>query len=189
MNPEFHDHRAKIRHVLFHLVDFLICPFPVRLTAEALDPLHHHAPVPGAVEDRNMPRFRHLPPETPQIMVYLLHIIRCRRRIDLVAAWIQVACQAPDRTAFSRRIPAFKADHHRNPQPVQLAVQHLQLFLQLIQTFLIFLACQRFRQIHAGKHAIFKPLIWKFDRRMHRPFLAFHSAAVQLILQPVCDGG
>ena len=49
--------------------------------------------------------------------------------------------------------------------------------------------CQCFRQIHAGKHAIFKPLIWKFDRRMHRPFLAFHSAAVQLILQPVCDGG
>ena len=92
MNPEFHDHRAKIRHVLFHLIDFLIRPFPVRLTAEALDPLHHHAPVPGAVEDGNVTVFGQSGPEAPEVMTRLFVRFRAGDWMALKATGIKGFC-------------------------------------------------------------------------------------------------
>src|SRR5208337_3808720 len=71
LQPKLHDHGAKIDKLPLEVVDLVVSPFPVALAAKALDALHQHAAVPGAVEDRDMPRLGNAPPKTPEIMMGL----------------------------------------------------------------------------------------------------------------------
>ena len=119
------------------IIDLFVCPSPVIFCAESFNTFYHNTTVPGTIVDRNVTVFRNIVPETPQIMMCLLHTVRCRSRTYFVASWIHVAGNAFDRTAFTCCIPALETKHHRNSLTVQFTMQLLYLFLKLVQLLLI----------------------------------------------------
>ena len=153
MKPELQDHIAVIRPAGLHLVHLRIGALPLLFRAEALDALHHDAAVPGAVKDRQMSGLRDLLPETPQIMVGALDVVRRCRGADLVASGIDRFGNALDSAALAAGIPALEGQHHRKTQTVHLIVQIAHLLLQLLEFLLIFFSRQGLREVHAGQHA------------------------------------
>ena len=150
----------------FHLVDLLVCALPLFITAEALDPLHHHPAVPGAVKYRNVACLRHMIPETPHIMVLLLNVIGRSGGTHLITPRVQMTGQTFDCAAFSSCIPALEAQHHRDSPAVDLTVQHFQLFLKVVYLLLVFFTGQVLRQIHTGKNAVLIPAVGFPCRRL-----------------------
>ena len=130
-----------------HIVDLLVGPVPFGLRTEVLDPFHHDASIPGAVENRNVAVLRHIVPEPPEIVVGFFDAAWRSRRADLIASWIQMAREPADRAALSGRVPSLKAKHHGDSQPVKLAMEHGKLFLELVKLLLILLPFQAFAQI------------------------------------------
>ena len=95
LHPKFQDHDAMTRKISFHIVDLLICPFPLCFRTKVLYPFHKHTPVPCAVKNSDMSCFRQSRPETPQVMSCFswgsgLRLDELRNRADQVllqSAW------------------------------------------------------------------------------------------------------
>ena len=92
-----------------HIIDLLISAAPFRLRAKAFDPFHHHAAIPGAVENRDVSGLGNPRPEAPQIMMGFFQRTGRSRRADLIASGIQMAGKPADRPAFSSGVPSLEA--------------------------------------------------------------------------------
>ena len=179
-----------------HLIDLLISALPVLFPAKALNPLHHNPPVPGSVKNGNMTCLWHMIPETPQIMVLFFDIIGRGCGTHLVSSGIQMAGQTPDCSALSPCIPAFKAENHRNSQPVQLTVKQLQLFLKPVNFFFVGLPGHRFRQVNTRENSVLVPAVFclifhRLQRLLCRLLFLFLQPLLlrpflQSILQSLC---
>ncbi len=88
LNPEFDEERAAVLEIGFKFVDFPIGAFPVRLAAEALNPLHEDAAIPGAIEDCNVAALREPLIEAPEEVAALFFGCGTRNRQHSIAAGV-----------------------------------------------------------------------------------------------------
>ena len=84
------------------VVDLEVGALPLLGSREALDPLHQHAAVPGAVVDRHVARSRDVAPEAPQVVLRLLLVggrgdrdARGRRAASIAAVRRRIAPPLP----------------------------------------------------------------------------------------------
>ena len=138
MQPELYNHGAPIVELPLEFIDLTIGALPVLRGAEALDALHHHAAIPGAVEDRNVPILWQARPEPPQIMVGELRRGRACNRDDLVSAGVERGGHTADIAAFAGGVPALVADDDGHALPIDLVVQLAQFLLELFELLFIF---------------------------------------------------
>ena len=89
MNPEFHQQSAALLQIGLKVVDFPVGAPPVRLAAEALNPLDEDATVPGAVKNRNVAALREPLVEAPEEVTLFLFRRRTRNRERRIAAGIE----------------------------------------------------------------------------------------------------
>ena len=149
LQPELHQHRAEVGELPLELVDLVVGPLPVGLAAKSFHPLDQHAAVPGAVEDRDMPGLGNAPPETPEIMMGLFLLRRRGDGHDLVAPRVEAQREPLDVAALAAGVPAFVADHRRNPRKVQLMLGLEQPLVELFALGVIGLPIERKAQIDA----------------------------------------
>ena len=190
LDPEFQHHGAPLRQLALEFVDLIVGPLPVLFGAEALQPLHHHPAVPGAVEDGKVPASGQLGPETPQILAVQLMGLRRGDGDHVEAPGIQVPGQTPDVSALARGVPSLIADHHGDALPVHQIMQVSQPFLELLQFLIIFLVLQGGAQIHFPEQRHLHQGKIRLEGLAHIPacFQAFADGFGQQ-LQGVPDGG
>src|ERR1700722_8104061 len=148
MEPEFQDDCPKMSQVPLHTVYLPISSPPLGLRTETLHPLNQYASVPGPIEDGDMPGFRHLRPETPEIVMRFLDVVRGSHRHHFVPAGIKILSQPANVASLSGRVPTLVSDDHRNSPQINLVFQFAQLRLRLLQPSGILLRGEGFRQIH-----------------------------------------
>ena len=119
MNPELYQQSAALLQIGLKVVDFPVGAPPVRLAAEALNPLDEDATVPGAVKNRNVAALREPLVEAPEEVAFFLFRCRARNRERRIAAGIERRGEALNAAALSRGVPALKADNQRDASGVE----------------------------------------------------------------------
>ena len=151
VDPEFDHHRAPVGQIALEFVDLVVGPLPVLLAAEALQPLHHHPAVPGAVEDADMTGARQARPEAPQVLAIQLVGQRRGDGMHVKAPGVQRIGHPADVAALARGVPALVAEDHGDLPPVEHVVQRAQPLLELLELLFILLVVDGGRQVHLGK--------------------------------------
>src|ERR1700751_1806805 len=96
---------------------------PLCFGAKSLHPLNQNTSVPASIKNRDVPRLRHLSPESPKIMVSLFHVVWSSNGYNLVATGIQILSEPPDITSFSCGIPTFVNYYNRNAAKIDFMLQ------------------------------------------------------------------
>ena len=142
VQPELQDDRSKMDQMLLHGVDFTIRTPPLRFGTKPLYPLNQNTSVPAPVKNCDVPRLRHLCPESPKIMVGLFHVVRSSNGYDLVAAGIEILCEPSDITSLSCGIPAFVNYYDRNTAKIDLMLQFTKSVLGPLDSNVVLLGTQ-----------------------------------------------
>ena len=109
-------------------VHLVVGALPVAFLAVALDALHHHAAVPGAVKDGEVAAAGQARPEAPEIVPGLFVRLRGGDGVHVKAPGVQRIGQAADVAALARGIPALIADDEGDALAVDDVVQPGDLF-------------------------------------------------------------
>ena len=110
INPDLEYNHAGFREAGLVVVDFGISPGPFGVGGKALDPFHHYAPIPGAVENREVPWGGRLIPEAPQVVAGFFFGGRRGYRVDLIVRYIHQPAETANRTALARGIGALEGE-------------------------------------------------------------------------------
>ena len=94
------------------LEDLAVRPRPFLLGGELLHALDQHAPIPGAVEHREVAPPRQRRPEAPQEVVALGGRVGRGELRDAHVAGVERGHQALDRAALAGGVPALEEDAH-----------------------------------------------------------------------------
>ena len=143
MNPEFHQQSAALLQIGLKVVDFPVGAPPVRLAAEALNPLDEDATVPGAVKNRNVAALREPLVEAPEEVAFFLFRRRARNRERRVAAGVERRGETLNAAALSRGVPAFKADNQRDASGVEKVLIFGEPCSLCFQAFFVLLPRER----------------------------------------------
>src|ERR1035441_4986811 len=106
VDPELRQDDPKIFQLALEGVDLFVGALPFLLGGEALDALHQHAAVPGAVEDGDLAALGKPAPETVEVMAGLVLALRRGNGVDHVAARIEFLGDSLDGAALAGGIPA-----------------------------------------------------------------------------------
>ena len=138
-----------LHQAFLEVVDFPVGAQPVGLRAVALDALHQHAAVPGAVEDGELPTGGNVPPEAPQVGVGQLLLGRRGDGDDAVLARIQRLGDPADGAALACRVVAFEYRHQRMLAHALVVHERRQARLLVGQLGLVGVLLQRLAQVQA----------------------------------------
>ena len=137
-----------------HILDFIVGTLPFLRFGKAFDALHHNTSVPGAVKNRYGAGLRQSGPEAPLIMELLFYNVRRRNRMHMEAQRVQCRRQSADSAALAGSIPALKADDYRNLRLEHFNLQLCQLFLILVELFLIFFLGKLLVGVNRAQHIV-----------------------------------
>ena len=165
VEPELHDRDAARVELLLEVVDLAVRAQPVGLAAEALDALDEHAPVPGAVEDRDAPAPRHVPPEAPQVRLRALLLGRRGERHDAVRAGVERARDPTDGAALARGVRPLEHDQRAHLAEPGVARDQVQPTLQVLQLLVVLLLGDLQRTVDRRQDAL--SVHRRQDRRGH----------------------
>jgi hypothetical protein len=118
VQPELDEHHALAVKACFERRDLLVGTAPLLLAGEALDALHQHAPVPGAVEDRHAAPARQRREEARQVVMALLVGRRRGELLDPDVAVVELGRHPLDRAALAARVPALHENTERRAEPL-----------------------------------------------------------------------
>ena len=101
--------------------------------AVALDALDEHAPVPGAVEDRDLPVLGEPPPEAEQVVALAVVAVRSGDRPDHVATRVEALGQPLDGAALAGGIRPLEDDDDGQPVRVDPVAEEVQPALERLE--------------------------------------------------------
>ncbi len=140
------------RELLLEIVDFLVGAHPVGFRAVALDSLHQHPSVPGAVEDGEASPPRQVAPEPPHIGLGALLVGGRGDGDDLVHPGFQGLGDAPDAATLACCVVAFKYCQDGELFEIGMAGEQIELALVLLQLRQIGLFVQFLGEVEGSQH-------------------------------------
>ena len=111
VQENLHQPHAIGQQQCLEIIDFLEGIPPTRLRREAIDPLHQHPAVPGAIEHGDFAIAGQALPEPPQIMARRLLARGRRDRPDLAEPRIKRRVHPRHQPALARCVPAFDGNY------------------------------------------------------------------------------
>jgi hypothetical protein len=101
--------------------DRVVRALPLLRRRESLDPLHQHAPVPGAVEHGHAAESRKRRPEAPQKVMALLALRWRGVRRHMHMARVERLDQPPQGSSLAGGVPALEHHRERRSEPTLVA--------------------------------------------------------------------
>ncbi len=115
VEPEFEQYDPVVAKLFLEIADLLVGPLPFVVACELLYSLHQHPPIPGAIINCEVTCPRDVSLESPQIVVSFFLIGRCCHRDDALESCVDRTGYPPNRSTFTRRVPAF---HYGDGEPL-----------------------------------------------------------------------
>src|SRR5215469_1500874 len=152
MKPKLDQNRSEIAQLALERIDLLVGALPFLVSRIPFHAFYQHAPVPGAIEDGDLPSFGDAHPEAVKVMFRLLLAQRHADRIDNIPARVHLFGDAFDGPALPCGIPSFESNDDRSLLAVNFPGEFTQLNLAPRQLLDIPLARQGERKVQAFKH-------------------------------------
>src|SRR5262249_20879483 len=135
--PELDEDSAEIDLLTLEIVDLRIGALPFLRRGEALDALHQHPAVPGAVEDDHPSRGGQAAPEAPEVRMGLLLVGWSGDGHHAVIAGVHGAREPADGASLAGGVGALEDQDGRSAEFSQSAREPSQLTLEVPQLFLV----------------------------------------------------
>ena len=137
------------RELLLEVVDLGVRAHEVGLGAEALDALHQHPPVPGAVEHREHPAPREVTPEAPKVGLGELFLGRGGDGDDAIVARVEAGGHPTDGAALSSGVGPLEDGDDRDFPVRRLPGEQRELALVAEELALVALLVELLGQVEA----------------------------------------